>query len=488
MLDRQVADTQRGVLQRIVNAVAVDNYRCPIPFHVYAGASDDIVNAAAAQAAFPGASMIAGNHFTILDPAALGNRTAETLKCHLIADIVAGRTRTGAVSVPEITGEPDHPASDERAGGAKYVVNTSGVQGLQVGDYNVQQNVTSKDHAERPHRERPTPTPPVPEASSAVAEGELSAERALGSDYLVVDLGLDGRVSVTTWLDGKRVGTEAAAALEWPMGADAQEDLRWYLEDYLLAPFGVWVDKGPQVEARLKGWGESIFAAVFGSGPARDVYVRMRARGVPFELVFRSAARELLWLPWELMRDPARPIPLALELGMSRNLPLLRTAEASPGPDGRLRVLMVISRPAGLGDVQYRVVARPLLERLEAIRGQVDLVVLRPPTLDALVRTLTAAKDAGKPFQIVHFDGHGAAAPPPDQRAEGGPGSGAEGVLAFERLGGGSEMVSASRIAQVLNSAGVSVVVLNACGSGAVGKDVESSVATCLLAGEPLRS
>jgi hypothetical protein len=42
---------------------------------------------------------------------------------------------------------------------------------------------------------------------------------------------------------------------------------------------------------------------------------------------------------------------------------------------------MVISRPAGAAEVGYRMVARPLLDRLEAVRGSVDLVVLRPPIL-----------------------------------------------------------------------------------------------------------
>ena len=55
-------------------------------------------------------------------------------------------------------------------------------------------------------------------------------------------------------------------------------------------------------------------------------------------------------------------------------------------PGGRLRVLMVISRPAGTADVGYQMVARPLLERLDAVRGEVDLTVLRPPTFDALSR------------------------------------------------------------------------------------------------------
>jgi len=54
VLDRQVADTQRTVLQRIVNAPVADDYHCRVPFHVYAGGSDDIVRAASAQGRIPG--------------------------------------------------------------------------------------------------------------------------------------------------------------------------------------------------------------------------------------------------------------------------------------------------------------------------------------------------------------------------------------------------------------------------------------------------
>lgn len=87
VLDRQVADTQRTVLQRIVNATSVDDYQCRIPLHVYAGASDKIVTAASAQGAFPEAAVLAGDHSSILDPAAPGNRTAATVKHHLLADL-----------------------------------------------------------------------------------------------------------------------------------------------------------------------------------------------------------------------------------------------------------------------------------------------------------------------------------------------------------------------------------------------------------------
>lgn len=150
VLDRQVADTQRTVHQRIVNATAVDDYQCRIPFHVYAGGSDDIVKAASAQASFPGASTIAGNHFTILDPAAQGNRTAETVKRHILADIAAPCVQPSPVPTPEITGEPEPPAADERPDTTKYVVNAYGVRGLQIGDHNTQHNVFAEDYAEPP--------------------------------------------------------------------------------------------------------------------------------------------------------------------------------------------------------------------------------------------------------------------------------------------------------------------------------------------------
>ena len=125
------------------------------------------------------------------------------------------------------------------------------------------------------------------------------------ADRLLVDLGEDGWVSVGTWLDGELPAAGKPGELAWPLAGEALEDLRWYLEDYLRMPFGVWEDRGPQVESVLAEWGQAVFSSVFGVGPARDAYVRMRARRGPVELVFRSASPGLLGLPWELMTDPA---------------------------------------------------------------------------------------------------------------------------------------------------------------------------------------
>ena len=129
-------------------------------------------------------------------------------------------------------------------------------------------------------------------------------------------------------------------------------------------------------------------------------------------------------------------------------------------------------------------IARPLLERLDAVRGEVNLIVLRPPTLDALQYALAQANAQGQPFHVVHFDGHGVLTGRRTARA-GAPlrHAGGEGILSFENRVGGAHRVPATRVAQVLADAKVPVVVLNACQSGAVGEDLEAAVATSLLKG-----
>ncbi|HEY6789289.1 MAG TPA: tetratricopeptide repeat protein [Trebonia sp.] len=303
-------------------------------------------------------------------------------------------------------------------------------------------------------------------------------------DRLLVDLGADGEAGVQWWPDEGLPEPVSRAPLAWPLDTEALEDLRWYLEDYLLAPFGVWEERGPAVQARLSGWGDQAFGAVFGPGPARDAYQRARDRGL--EVVFRSAEPGLLGLPWELMRDGAGPVALGAG-GISRSLPTADAARTLEVPGGRLRVLMVISRPAGTQDVGYQTVARPLLKRLGAVRGEVALTVLRPPTFGALRRAVTQAAGTGEPFHVVHFDGHGVmpgrtgggrAVIGGRQAMMSGPG---EGLLAFEQPGGGGDDVTASKVAALLAEGKVPVVVLNACQSGAIGMELEASVASALL-------
>ena len=201
---------------------------------------------------------------------------------------------------------------------------------------------------------------------------------------LLVDLGGDSLAEVLSWPDGGLPELVARGPLTWPLTPDALEDLRWYLEDYLLAPFGVWEDRGPAVREKLAGWGEQVFESVFGPGPARDAYQRARDRGL--EVVFRPADPGLLALPWELMRDGAGPVALGAD-GISRSLPVADGAGTLEVPGGRLRVLMVMSRPAGTQDVGYQMVARPLLQRLDAVRGADRAAPVRPDEAGHLAGT-----------------------------------------------------------------------------------------------------
>ena len=146
-------------------------------------------------------------------------------------------------------------------------------------------------------------------------------------DRLLVDLGNDGQATVQVWPDGGLPEEVSRAPVGWPLDAGDGEDLRWYLENYLLAPFGVWEERGPAVRGKLAGWGKQVFEALFGRGPARDAYQRARDRGL--EVVFRSSDPGLLGLPWVPPSWPGpRPEPAVRGRGRAGR-PRHR---AAPGP------------------------------------------------------------------------------------------------------------------------------------------------------------
>ncbi len=295
-----------------------------------------------------------------------------------------------------------------------------------------------------------------------------------------------GRVRVS-WQAAGQLRPEGGGwePFESPLSGEDLEDLRWYLEDYLRAPYAVYEDRGKEIEGRLGAWGQALFAGVFGTGREGGKTYERAAASDDWELWIASESPAFLSLPWELLRDPDRPTPLALDLaGLHRTIGTPQEAFAASSGEA-LRVLMVIARPFGLGDVPYRTVARPLLKRLEPVQGRVELEVLRPPTFEALEERLRRAKEEGEPFQILHFDGHGAFG----GAIRGGASTRSsftpqllEGVLLFETEFGYGQAVAASDLARVLKGAGTSLAVLNACQSAMLsGAAPEAAVATRLL-------
>ena len=135
------------------------------------------------------------------------------------------------------------------------------------------------------------------------------------------------------------------------------------------------------------------------------------------------------------------------------------------------------SRPGGTGDVALRAVANRLLQDLGADLARFEITALRPPTYEQLQETLTDAKDAGKPFHIVHFDGHGVYADLSETTLAdwlktmslltlGGPRTGKHGYLLFEHPSRDKmRPVPGDALGKLLHDTGVPVLVLNACQS-----------------------
>ena len=272
-----------------------------------------------------------------------------------------------------------------------------------------------------------------------------------------------------------------AVKLEHPFNKQALTDLRWYLEEYLRFPYGIFPDEAAKIEQKLQTWGEDLFELVFRSSEkAREFFQAATYDGLHnCELAIASDDFAILNLPWELLYSPGDRQFLAPSLaGMSRSLSDYAVRGEIPTlPQDKLNILLVIARPYGETDIALKTIARPLLDSISEIRQKVNIKVLRPPSFEEFERELSANKGF---YHIVHFDGHGDFDPNSQgfQHSLGGLG---QGVLVFENLDGSPQIVTAAQIAQNLADCGVPIFVLNACKSAQEGEDKFSSVATRLV-------
>ena len=310
----------------------------------------------------------------------------------------------------------------------------------------------------------------------------------------------DARRVRVSWRDSGTLPREAEAVFTVPSDDGNGERVRWYLEDYAEFP----ADPAPAIareaEARLARAGEDLFRAVFADPDAAGIWERARDRLAEVRVEVDADPGEGPGLAWELLRDPGRDAALALGAGE-----FVRThlrAAGHPGllaPSGdRLRVLLVIARPGGGQDVPFRSVASRLVRGGADQMEGLDLDVLRPATFARLSQVLHAARDAGRPYHVVHFDGHGTwldladlgAEPDEDGHASGGGSAsggagialsplvygvsvagpvrpGQHGYLLFEDPASQENqcLVDGPALGRLLTSTGVPVLVLNACRS-----------------------
>jgi tetratricopeptide (TPR) repeat protein len=191
-----------------------------------------------------------------------------------------------------------------------------------------------------------------------------------------------------------------------------QENIRWYLEDFLQYPH----DPAPKIAARIEEHmaqiGTELFKALFqSSDDARDLWAMLRTRLSDTRIEIITTVAEATAIPWELIRDPKTDVPLALRArsfvhAQPQAVQVPQVPQTGSGP---IRILLVICRPGGRDDVPFRSVATHLIKGLsEDARAVFQLEVLRPPTFKQLGHVLRRAKAEGQPYHIIHFDGHGA--------------------------------------------------------------------------------
>jgi len=270
---------------------------------------------------------------------------------------------------------------------------------------------------------------------------------------------------------GRRLGV--AVPFTPFLAEDDYDDLRWYLEEYMDLPDGGAVVRAQRIERGLGRWGLQLYDALFTVPDNRALLSQLLASPEPRRLTIATRDPALLRLPWELLTDDAGS--LAQRLSVRRQLE--EPKEVKPVlAQLPLRILYIVSRPSGAGFIDPRLTAKALLDALEPLGANVRVDFCRPPTVERMEEMLSIRQEAGDPYDIVHFDGHGNFS----QEEQVGVLYFEEPAVAFGRAA--ADPVSAIDLGDLLASYSIRLVLLEACRTATVSPTtVFGSVAPSLI-------
>lgn len=207
----------------------------------------------------------------------------------------------------------------------------------------------------------------------------------------------------------------------------------------------------------LRELGANLFATLF-SGPVKSLYdvARTEQGSERLNIIITCAIPWLAGKPWELAWDPLRQKFLATEdVHLVRSVFTAVPAERPPREQRPLRILIVEAQPADTAILSIEEERRRILHRFQDLvsAGAAELSVLVAARPETLHERLVESSLRGRPFDIVHFIGHGDF----DSQAR-------EGCLLFLKSEGDAPLaVGVQTLRELLCNRGLQLVFLNAC-------------------------
>ncbi|HWM95067.1 MAG TPA: CHAT domain-containing protein [Thermoanaerobaculia bacterium] len=282
-------------------------------------------------------------------------------------------------------------------------------------------------------------------------------------------------------------GYTSQVPLLFDLGERDRSRLRFYLENFLTCPNPAALKPAADLRADLRHWGEELFQQVFKNDRKALFHYQEATRDLHSLRIEVLADHPQAWtVPWELLYDPNLGWLAPQARSFVRRLAVLEERETwIPQPGEPLRVLYVVGRPAGSLEIPFHSVARSVLQIAADLGDRLRIDFLRPPTFERLAKVMSEAAEAGRPYHVLHFDGHGVfTESPQDFAGELDPGfvqegdrlvrrpwtrrrGGARGYLIFEDLEGGESrrLVDGVQIGNLVARTHTSLVVLHACQS-----------------------
>ena len=213
------------------------------------------------------------------------------------------------------------------------------------------------------------------------------------------------------------------------------------------------IGEGRTNASLLKGLGDELYRALFpekiyGHWRATQAGAEKVGSGVRLRLIFE--APELAALPWEFLHDKGNNVFLAndTQTALSRYIDVPQSRRELGAASRPLKILLLISSPKDLVPLDVAAEEALIREALGAriAAGEVALDVLSEATLRNLTQKLRQ-----KPYNIVHFIGHG------DFRDD-------RGVMALPGADGFAKWLDEEAFANLfLGNRDTGLVVLNSC-------------------------